>query len=391
MTVLSRGPSALEAWQAAAHEFGSRARETEQLGRLADETAARLKELGVPRMLLPRRWGGEERDLQEVLDMAVTLARGCMSSAWCAAIWAEHPWVLCHFDERFQAEVWRDGPDEIVCMAIMGASTIREAKGGYEVEGQWRFVSGCDHASWFLFIGGWEAVDGQEPRPRLFAFPRQDVAIDHDSWNVAGLRGTGSKTVSVSRTFVPEHRVLDLAQRPGPGITPDMPPLFHQPIPATLGHALAAVSVGGAEAAFDLFLENTRLRVLRPTGTVQAADPSAHLDVADAIARIDSAKLLLRHNADVARASGRPEGELPATEMAKLRMYKGHIVREAVAAVDRLFAASGGGALQETNPLQRIWRDVHAVQAHAGLTWANGARNYGALAVGLPPTNKQLF
>jgi len=66
-------------------------------------------------------------------------------------------------------------------------------------------------------------------------------------------------------------------------------------------------------------------------------------------------------------------------------------VRECVAAIDRLFAASGGGALQDGHPLQRIWRDVHAVQAHAGLTWSNHARNYGSLAVGLPPTNRQLF
>lgn len=379
------------AFAAAASDFGARAADTERLGRLSDDTAARLIELGIPRMLMPRRWGGGELDLQDVLDMTIALAHGCMSSAWCAAIFAEHPWVLAHFDERAQAEVWGDGPDVIICMAVAGTETFTEVDGGYELEGLWRFVSGCDHASWFMLAGGWQPVEGVTPKPRLFLLPRSEIAIDHGSWEVAGLRGTGSKTVSVQRTFVPAHRALDPTQRPMPGITPDAPPLLRQPIPATLGHALAAVAIGGAGAALVAFRDNAAKRVLKGTGKTQAADPTAHLDIADATALVDSARLLSSHCADVARESGRSGGEMELADIAKLRMYKGHVVRQCVTAVERLFAASGGGALQASNALQRMWRDVHAVQAHAGLTWASGARNYGALAVGLPPTSRQLF
>ncbi len=380
----------MSTFEDAAQAFGAVARDTERDGRLPSETIQAFRDLRIPTMLMPERWGGQQRDLQDVLDMAISLAQGCMSSAWCAAIFAEHPWVLAHFDQRAQAEVWSDGPEQIICMAIAGTARIREKPAGYEVEGQWRFVSGCDHASWYLFVGGWAPEDGDAPKRRLFAVPRQDVVIDHATWDVAGLRGTGSKVVNVPGAFVPAYRVLDLAGS-APGITSDLPPLFHQPIPATLGHALAAVAVGGAEAAWSLFHDNVRKRIIVPLGTVQSADPSAQLDVADARARIDSARLLLRHCANLAREAGRAKAELPMDELAKIRMYKGHIVRECVAAVDHLFAASGGGALQQDNPLQRIWRDVHAVQAHAGLTWSNGARNYGSLALGLPATNRQLF
>jgi len=67
-------------------------------------------------------------------------------------------------------------------------------------------------------------------------------------------------------------------------------------------------------------------------------------------------------------------------------VYKAHVVALCAEAIDRLFASSGGGALQDANPLQRLWRDVHAVQAHASLNWSSQAQNYGSIAVGLGPT-----
>jgi 3-hydroxy-9,10-secoandrosta-1,3,5(10)-triene-9,17-dione monooxygenase len=392
MSSVAAERAGMEQWAAAAETFAGRAAEAERLGQLPDETVAEFIELGVPRMMMPAGWGGQERDLQDVLDMTVALGRGCMSSAWCAAIFAEHPFVLAHFDPATQEEVWGNGPDVIVCMAVFGISQPPvPAQGGYQLTGEWRFVSGCDHAAWFLLVVEMAANDGAEPQRRLFAVPRSDVVIDHDSWQVAGLRATGSKTLTVSGAFVPEHRVLDLAARPAPGITPGMPALFHQPIPATLGHALAAVALGGAEEAFARFRDAVAKRVLRGTGAAQAHDPAAQLDLAEAAVRIEGAWLLLRRSADIARETGRGTLALDAVEMARLRMFKTHVVRQCAEAIDRLFASSGGGALQESNVLQRIWRDVHAVQAHAGLTWSNHARHYGSLAVGLGPTNKQLF
>jgi alkylation response protein AidB-like acyl-CoA dehydrogenase len=39
-------------------------------------------------------------------------------------------------------------------------------------------------------------------------------------------------------------------------------------------------------------------------------------------------------------------------------------VRRAVDAVDRLFMNAGGAALQQREPLQRFWRDLHAGMNH---------------------------
>ena len=53
--------------------------------------------------------------------------------------------------------------------------------------------------------------------------PRSDYEIVEGSWEVAGLKGTGSKDVIVRDAFVPDYRVLRFAKvvdgtAPGAGI-----------------------------------------------------------------------------------------------------------------------------------------------------------------------------
>jgi 3-hydroxy-9,10-secoandrosta-1,3,5(10)-triene-9,17-dione monooxygenase len=56
-----------------------------------------------------------------------------------------------------------------------------------------------------------------------------------------------------------------------------------------------------------------------------------------------------------------------------------------VQAVDRLFEASGGRAIFHNNPIQRAWRDVHAIRAYAGNNPEKAAAIIGRSEFGLPP------
>jgi 3-hydroxy-9,10-secoandrosta-1,3,5(10)-triene-9,17-dione monooxygenase len=64
-------------------------------------------------------------------------------------------------------------------------------------------------------------------------------------------------------------------------------------------------------------------------------------------------------------------------------------VARGVHAVDRLFEASGGRAIFLDNPIQRVFRDVHAMRAHAINNPDKGARLFGrfALAPDAPPAD----
>jgi alkylation response protein AidB-like acyl-CoA dehydrogenase len=385
-----RQASMRSAATALARSLADRALETEQLGRLPDDVVAQLIDMGITRMVMPRHWGGLELGFAAIVDVVTALAQGCMSTAWVAALYAEHPWILARFDQRAQADVWSGGPNVPLCMSVAAMGTATRVADGLQLSGTWPFVSGCDHASWFLLAtdlapGG---PDASDRRSGLCLVPRSGVRIDQESWHVAGLRGTGSKTLRVDGAFVPSHRfqaaeALVVGQSAGPRPTA---PLFCQPFGGTLGLVLSAVAVGGAEGALEQFRNRASQRVLRHQHRVQAADPAAHMDLAEATLRTVSARLLLENACEIVRDAGERSAELSSLELAELRLRKAFIVRSCTEAIDRVFASSGGGALQDTNPLQRLWRDVHAIHAHAAMNWSSHAQNYGSIAVGLGPT-----
>ena len=182
----------------------------EQLGRLSADTVALLVDLGITRLVMPARWHGLELGFRAVVDVVAVLARACMSTAWCAALYAEHPWILAHFDERAQADVWCDGADVLLSMSIAAYGQAVARDDGFALSGTWPFVSGCDHADWFMLACESAALDGSGSQAQLCLVPRRDVSIDHASWQVAGLRGTGSRP---SAWMEPSSRATGYATR----------------------------------------------------------------------------------------------------------------------------------------------------------------------------------
>ena len=72
--------------------------------------------------------------------------------------------------------------------------------------------TGTDHAGWIILGGMVADASGTPLTPpdvRHFVLPKGDWTIVEDSWNVMGLRGTGSKDVVIDDVFVPDHRVSE--------------------------------------------------------------------------------------------------------------------------------------------------------------------------------------
>jgi 3-hydroxy-9,10-secoandrosta-1,3,5(10)-triene-9,17-dione monooxygenase len=58
-----------------------------------------------------------------------------------------------------------------------------------------------------------------------------------------------------------------------------------------------------------------------------------------------------------------------------------------VDAVDLIVKATGAKSLFIDNPMQRIFRDIHAAASHINLNWELTAISYGRISLGLPPDN----
>ncbi len=84
--------------------------------------------------------------------------------------------------------------------------------GGYRLNGRWQFSSGTDHCEWIFLgalVGGEDGAPVMPPVGLHVILPRSDYEIIDDSWDVVGLRGTGSKDIVVKDAFIPEYRVMN--------------------------------------------------------------------------------------------------------------------------------------------------------------------------------------
>jgi 3-hydroxy-9,10-secoandrosta-1,3,5(10)-triene-9,17-dione monooxygenase len=173
---------------------------------LPEETIRDLQEAGFFRVLQPQRFGGYEHDPQVFFDIQMTLAEGCMSTAWVYGVIAVHPFQLALFDPKAQADVWAKDDTTLISSSYQPVGKVERVEGGYRLSGRWGFSSGCDHCSW-VFLGALipSLEPGGPPEMRTFLLPRSDYQIVHD-WTVFGLQATGSHGIVVDRAFVPEHR-----------------------------------------------------------------------------------------------------------------------------------------------------------------------------------------
>jgi 3-hydroxy-9,10-secoandrosta-1,3,5(10)-triene-9,17-dione monooxygenase len=209
--------------------------------------------------------------------------------------------------------------------------------------------------------------------------PKESISIDHESWEVSGLRGTGSKELVIAgEVLVPAHRVLRVSEsmnRESPGQKLYDHPLYMTPWRTTAILVLAAPLIGAAKAAIGRFQERMDNHVLLALKTTQLNDPLALNRLAESSAEIQAAELMLYHAAKQLDLLGAADKVDPLYNAVIIRDC-GFAVRLLANSVDRLFEASGGSALASDEPMQRIWRDVHAARSHAVLTWDHASHTY---------------
>src|SRR6478672_5637008 len=182
-----------------------RAARTEELRHLPTETERDLHDAGLFRMLQPKRIGGAELDYVGLIDCAELLGGADASVAWNLANLASHHWMLGMFEPRAQDLVWGRDPDVLIASSfIFPAGRARKVEGGYRLHGSWPFSSGVGSCAWNMLasvVSSDDEADGIEYR--IFLMHRDQYTIV-DTWDAAGLRGTGSNDVEVKDAVVPD-------------------------------------------------------------------------------------------------------------------------------------------------------------------------------------------
>jgi 3-hydroxy-9,10-secoandrosta-1,3,5(10)-triene-9,17-dione monooxygenase len=360
--------------------------ETEELGRLPDATVEILKQIGVIRMLQPHRHGGMEAAPSDFYEAIIRASRYCASTGWVCGIVGVHPWELALCDPRVQDEIWGDDVNRWVASPYAPLGRARRVDGGFVMSGRWPFSSGTDHCEW-VFLGGLiidENRAGGAPESRHFLLPRNDYEILPDSWNVIGLKGTGSKDVVVEEAFIPEYRTVDPVKLVSGELAAEMArsePLYRMPFLEMFCGAIVASVIGIAEGALAAAIEYHRGR-----GQFGRAidDPHAFSALGAAAADIEASHV--HFMSDMSRMFDvvNGGGTIDLSTRADARRNQVRASRRAVDAIDDLFRRAGGGALRLELPFQRFWRDAHAAMNHAVNVAEPVYVGWGSHLLGLP-------
>jgi 3-hydroxy-9,10-secoandrosta-1,3,5(10)-triene-9,17-dione monooxygenase len=367
-----------------------RALPAERLRRLPEETFAEFQEAGLFRCLQPKRYGGFELDPGTLYQAVMEIGAVCGSTAWILGVIGIHNWHLALFASQAQDDVWGKDTGIQVSTSLAPTGTVTRVDGGFRLRGRWSFSSGCDFCQWAALGGLVPPLgDGDAPDMRTFLVPRSDYTID-DTWYAVGLCGTGSKDVVVDDAFVPEYRThsyRDAFYLTNPGAAVNDAPLYRLPFGLVFPACISSPAIGVALGALEAFRDQTTIRISPRDRSRVAEDPFAQLALAEAAAEVTAARDRLLGNFAEAMRTVRDGTALSLAQRARYRWDTAKAVDRSVRAVDRLFEASGGRGVFLDNPIQRAWRDVHAIRAHAGNNLERAASVFGRSEFGLPPVD----
>ena len=360
-------------------EIAARSHESEACGKVPDATVEAMRRAGVFRTFTPMQHGGLEVDPASFFEGVMLLAEADSSAAWIAGQLNCHAFEIALMGERMQQEFWGADPDARASSSYAPIGKVQVAEGGYVLNGTWTFSSGVDHAQWVILGGG----------DRNFVVPVADVVVDHASWDVQGLKGTGSKALTLRDVFVPEYRVHKLADTyhdVNPGWLANNRPLYWMSFLGIFNATATNTVIGTAWHGLQVFLAQSRHRLTRQgTGAPIANNPFLHLKLADGITRVNDVRE--RHLRNWRAMFDRVclgEEILPLERM-RVRFESADANATCFDVIHDLWPIAGAAASASSNPLQQVYRDLMAARNHGSAGRELAAGLYIKTMLGMEP------
>src|SRR3989442_9710560 len=228
-----------------------RAAEIEAARKLPADLVMDIANARLFRVALPEAEGGFGADIVTTLQVIEEIARADGSTGWCLAMGVNSLRQSAQFAPEVRKTFFHSDPIGVSAGSANPRGRAVAVPGGYRVTGHWFFASGCMHS--YLLHGACKVFDGDTPRLRpngdqdirmAYFHPKSQVKII-DTWNVSGMRGTGSHDIEVEDLFVPEEHTFSALDRRARGPRPRKP--MHGFHPA--GWGVFCPGVGGAPAA----------------------------------------------------------------------------------------------------------------------------------------------
>jgi indole-3-acetate monooxygenase len=336
----------------------------ERARELAPEVVAALHEAGLYRLLLPRSLGGAEITPADFVQVIEAIAKADASTAWCLAQAGGCAISAAYLPPAVAREIFGPANGVLAWGPPNRDGRAQAVEGGYLLNGRWQFASGSRHAGW---LGAHAAIVDRDGKPAAtgsaplseptFLFPRTSATI-HDTWQVVGLKATGSDTYSAKDLFVPSTHVF---VRDDPKTRSESGPLYRFSTYQIYGAGFAGVALGIARATQDAFIALAREKTAFLAAMAMRDNAAIQGQVATSEVVLRSARLLLLDNLRAAYDDAAQRGEIDFDRRLAMRLGATHATHQAKDVVDACYQAAGATAIFEENPFERRFRDVHTV------------------------------
>lgn len=351
-----------------------RADEFDTAQQISADVVAMMKEAGIYRALVAKRFGGDEVPPADFIRMIERIATVNGSAAWVASFGHTAAYITA-LPLATLNDIYADGPDVNICGALFPPQSAPAVDGGLLVSGKWKFGSGTPGADLVgVGIKAENLDDGGMPRMAILS--REDVRIVPD-WDVIGLRGTGSHDVVVDKVVVPVERTFVRG-----GKSSLDAPLYRYPVMSLAAQVLAVVGLGVARAAIDAFTDMAGGRASITGAPVLASRAYVQNDIAMAEAKLRSAQAFFYDAAEQAFLTLEAGDELSIDQVNLLRLSSTHAAATGVEVTQAMFRLSGTTAIYNNHPIARYMNDALVVAQHAFLS-AGTWQSAGGILLGL--------
>ena len=387
----STGSSPLDVARALAPRIKARAAEIEAARELPKDLLAELVEARLFKVALPESEGGLGADVVTSLRVIEEVARADGSTGWCVAMGINTFRQSAQLAPEIRRELFFSEPIGISAGSARERGRAVVAPGGYRVSGHWFFASGCMHSH--LLHGACKVFDGDAPRLRpngdqdiriAFFYPKSTVRIV-DTWNVSGLRGTGSHDIVVEDLFVPEERTFSAMDRRA-RVTGPMNRMHGFDL---AGCGFCCVGLGVARAAIDAFVELATAKIPRSSSDLLRERVMVQAQVGEAEATLRAGRALLFEIVGEMWQTVLGGGTVTERQRSDLRMAMTHAAQSAAKATHMVCVCAGTTSIFASSPLERFARDAEVVTRHNQLQFVN-YEAVGRTTLGLP-SNSPLF
>src|ERR1700730_16374552 len=355
--------------------------------RLPEDVTRELACAGFFRIFLPKAYGGLDLTPMEAMEVFEELGRADASGAW--GIWNGNThWTAAQLSSD-AARTIHANPDVITANSTRASGQAQVAPDGYSVNGRGSLGRGCELVTWMVLLcvvhenGKPRLNPAGAPETRFMLLPSEACEIV-DTWNVAGVRGTGRHDVVVRDVFVQNSYASGFTD---PYVLPE--PRYRIPPFSRVIPGLGAMALGIARTAIETFYEIAGAKTPQRTTQMLRDNHGAQVRVSQAESLVLSARLFLFDTLDRLWRPLIATGEVTMEARAHVRLAASHAVTSAVQAVDLLYIGAGASALYTSCPLERAFRDIHAITQHIGVN-PRVMETTGRVLLGLEPDTSLL-